>query len=217
MIDLHTHTLFSDGCLLPSELVYRAKVKGYTAVGIADHVDFSTIDFVIPRIAKIAKQLTSYYQILVVPCAEITYVPPKQIAEAVATARTLGAKVVIVHGETPAEIVPGGTNLSGILAGADIIAHPGEISESDVKLAIQKNVLLEITSKNGHCKGDPHVAKLCKKLGAKMIFNTDTHSPENLIDEKGVKKILKYSKLTWNDFLQMQENAMLLLEGIKHQ
>ncbi|MBU2567479.1 MAG: PHP domain-containing protein, partial [Elusimicrobia bacterium] len=45
MIDLHTHTLFSDGELLPSELVYRAKVNGYSAICLADHADISIMDF----------------------------------------------------------------------------------------------------------------------------------------------------------------------------
>ena len=55
MIDLHTHTLFSDGVLLPSELVYRAKFKGYKAIALTDHVDYSTYDYVIPRIIKVSK------------------------------------------------------------------------------------------------------------------------------------------------------------------
>ena len=50
MIDLHTHSLFSDGELLPSELIRRAYITGYTALAITDHVDSSNIDFVIPRI-----------------------------------------------------------------------------------------------------------------------------------------------------------------------
>ena len=47
MIDFHTHSLLSDGELLPSELVRRAEVKGYQAVAITDHVDASNIDWVI--------------------------------------------------------------------------------------------------------------------------------------------------------------------------
>ena len=50
MIDLHTHSLFSDGELLPSELVRRAEVIGYQAVAITDHADSSNLDWIIPRI-----------------------------------------------------------------------------------------------------------------------------------------------------------------------
>ena len=39
MYDFHTHTLLSDGDLLPTELLRRMQVLGYTVVGITDHVD----------------------------------------------------------------------------------------------------------------------------------------------------------------------------------
>ena len=52
MIDLHTHTLFSDGGLVPSELVRRAEVIGYTAIALTDHADISTLDFIIPRVIE---------------------------------------------------------------------------------------------------------------------------------------------------------------------
>ncbi len=37
MIDLHTHTTFSDGSLTPTQLVAEASAKGLTAVAITDH------------------------------------------------------------------------------------------------------------------------------------------------------------------------------------
>ena len=40
-IDLHTHTFFSDGVLLPSEQLRRAVAKGYGAIAITDHADSS--------------------------------------------------------------------------------------------------------------------------------------------------------------------------------
>ncbi len=36
-LDLHTHTIFSDGLLTPEELVERAGVRGLAAVAITDH------------------------------------------------------------------------------------------------------------------------------------------------------------------------------------
>ncbi len=51
MIDLHTHSLFSDGVLVPSELVRRAVMKGYEVIAITDHADASNLDFTIPRVA----------------------------------------------------------------------------------------------------------------------------------------------------------------------
>jgi histidinol phosphatase-like PHP family hydrolase len=72
MIDLHTHSLFSDGELLPAELIQRASVIGYKAIAITDHVDQSNIDIVIPRVVKALKALKDFVSITVIPGAEIT-------------------------------------------------------------------------------------------------------------------------------------------------
>ena len=37
MIDLHTHTLCSDGSMTPFELVKHAKLSGLSAVAVSDH------------------------------------------------------------------------------------------------------------------------------------------------------------------------------------
>ena len=50
-IDLHMHSLFSDGELLPSELARRALVLGHETIAITDHVDYSNIE-TIPNIKK---------------------------------------------------------------------------------------------------------------------------------------------------------------------
>lgn len=215
MIDLHTHSLFSDGVLIPSELVYRAKVKGYTAIAITDHGDNSTFDFVIPRIKRIACELTKFYQIKVLPGIEITYVPPALISAAVKKCRKLGAEIIVVHGETPAETVPPGTNLAAIFSGADILAHPGYITEDEVKLAKEKNIFLEITTRNGHNKTNKRVAQFAKKYGANLILNTDTHSPENFLDLEKIKNVLKMSGLKFEDFKVMQNNSLKIINGDK--
>ena len=215
MIDLHSHTLFSDGVLLPSELIYRAKVKGYEAIALTDHGDISTIDFIIPRLIKVARETSRHYGIKVLPGIELTYVPVKLIKSMVRKARNLGAKIVLIHGQSPVEPVPQGTNRAGILAGADIIAHPGNITAEDVKLARDKNVFLEITTRNGHNKTNAHVAKLAKKHGASLVLNTDTHNPEDLLTRDKINKVLKMSGLKEKDFEIMQNNARKLTNKLK--
>ena len=66
----------------------------------------------------------------------------------------------MVHGETPVEPVPAGTNHAAINAGVDLLAHPGIIAEEDVKLAAAKGVALEITARKGHSLGNGRVAAL---------------------------------------------------------
>ena len=132
MIDLHTHTIFSDGELIPFELIRRAEDKGYTALAITDHMDASNIDFIIPRIVKAIEKIRPLVSLEVLPGAEITHVPPEIIPDLVREARRLGAKIIVVHGETIVEPVRKGTNRAAIQAGADIIAHPGLLSTEDL-------------------------------------------------------------------------------------
>lgn len=215
MIDLHTHSFFSDGALIPSELVYRAKAKGYEVIAITDHVDFSNFDFVIPRIKKVSEELSRFYDIVIIPGAEITYVPPKLISKAVKYCRKLGASLIVAHGETSAETVPPGTNQEAILAGVDILAHPGYISIKEVELAKKNNVYLEITTRAGHSKANEHVADAAKKCGAKLVLNTDTHEPEDLLTHEKIKKILESSKLSEKDYKIMKQNSFEIIKNIK--
>lgn len=212
MIDLHTHTFFSDGVLIPSELVCRAMEKGYKIICLSDHVDFSNMDLVIPRIAKVSKILSREYKIKVIPGAELTYVPPKLIPQAVKMARNLGSQLILVHGETMVEPVPKGTNRTAIEAKVDILAHPGMITKDEVKLARTHKVMLEITTRRGHCKTNKHVANLSQIYGAQLVFNTDTHEPKDLMHDTFIKNILTAAHLAQKDFHKMQENALNLIK-----
>jgi histidinol phosphatase-like PHP family hydrolase len=181
MIDLHTHTTLSDGELIPSELVRRAQVKGYTTIGLTDHVDFTNIEFVLESASK-AKYLEDVLDIKVLSGVEITHVPPQKIDKLASLARLLGAEIIIVHGETPVEPVMPGTNRAAIEAGVDILAHPGFLTIEEATLARERDVCLEITSRLGHNITNGHVARMAKQARAKMVVDSDTHSPEDLID-----------------------------------
>ncbi|MBU4319561.1 MAG: histidinol phosphate phosphatase domain-containing protein [Nitrospinae bacterium] len=212
MIDLHTHSLFSDGELLPAELIQRASVMGYKAIAITDHVDQSNIDIVIPRVVKALKALKEFISIIAIPGAEITHVPPALIPSMVKEARQLGAKIVIVHGETIAEPVAEGTNRAAIEAGADIVSHPGIISTEDLLLAKEKGVALEITSRKGHSISNGHVAKEAIKFGVHLVINTDAHSPADLITYETAKKILLSAGIDENRIESVFENSRSLVE-----
>jgi histidinol phosphatase-like PHP family hydrolase len=137
MIDLHTHSLFSDGELIPSELVRRLEFLGYRAVAITDHSDASNLDFIIPRIIQVADDLNRSQPVKVIPGVELTHIPPRSIGSFIAKARGLGARLVLVHGESIVEPVAIGTNRAAIEGGADILAHPGLISDEDAALAAE--------------------------------------------------------------------------------
>jgi histidinol phosphatase-like PHP family hydrolase len=211
MIDLHTHTVFSDGVLIPSELVRRAEVCGYTMIGIADHVDASNIDFVIPRLVAVAETLNQVNRIKTIPCAELTHVPPSQIAALAKEARALGARVVIVHGETIAEPVAPGTNRAALSSKIDILAHPGLISKEEVQMAADMGIYLEITARKGHSLTNGRVARFAKEVGAKLILSSDAHAPEDLMTDAWGEQVVLGAGLTGDDFKEMQKNAHALV------
>ncbi len=207
MIDLHTHSIFSDGVLIPSELVRRAEVLGIKAIGITDHADASNLDFIIPRIVAVAERLNRVNHIKTVPGIELTHVPPSQIGPLAEQARSLGAKIVVVHGETIAEPVVPGTNRAALSADIDILAHPGLISEEEAVMAAGKGILLEISARKGHSLTNGHVAKLAGRHGAELVLNSDAHEPSDLITDQLAREIVLGAGLSQDDFDHMQKNA----------
>jgi len=212
MIDLHTHSFFSDGELVPSELIRRAVAIGYKAIAITDHVDSSNIDLVVPRVVKAIRKIKDYIPIEAIPGAEITHVPPQLIPDLVKEARNLGAKIVVVHGETIVEPVAPGTNRAAIEADADILAHPGLISEEDLLYAKEKGVTLEITARKGHSLSNGYVAKEAVRFGVPLCINTDAHSPSDLITRDLARLILLASGIERNRIESIFLHSEALIE-----
>lgn len=202
MFDFHCHSIFSDGELIPAEIWRRVKVLGYTAIAITDHADYSNYEVILSNLLKITSAFSGLTPRLI-PGIEITHVPPKFIPELIVKARQAGAEIVVVHGETLVEPVEEGTNLSAILGGADILAHPGLITENEVKLAAEKGVFLEISGRKGHCLANGHVAKLALKYGAPLVIDSDAHSPSDLLSKELALKIAIGAGLSKEDVNQL--------------
>jgi len=214
MIDLHTHSLFSDGALIPSELVRRFEALRYTAVAITDHADSSNLDHLVPRMVQVAKDLNERQSVRVIPGIELTHVPPSLIGALVEKARALGAKLVVIHGETIVEPVAPGTNRAGLDASADIIAHPGLITPEEVRLAAKKGIFLEISGRKGHCFSNGHVARLAKEAGARLILDSDGHAPGDFMSEEFARKVVEGAGLAPDSLQALLSNSRLLLEQI---
>lgn len=212
MIDLHTHSIFSDGELVPSELARRAVFRGYRAVAITDHADHSNFDFIIPRIIEVCGRISAHGSIVALPGIEITHVAPSDIGNLAEDARGLGAKIIVVHGETVVEPVIPGTNRAALEAPIDILAHPGLITEEEVKLAAENSVFLEISTRKGHSLTNGHVAMLARKCGAKLVLNTDSHSPDDLTDRDMARIIAAGAGLNNDEIAVMFRNSEYLVE-----
>lgn len=196
MIDLHTHSIFSDGALIPSELVRRAWVKGYRAIAITDHADHANYDFIIPRVAQVARLLAERHRMIVIPGVEITHVHPADISALATEARKKGAEIIVVHGETLAEPVIAGTNRAALDSPIDVLAHPGLITDEEAQLAAKRSIFLEITTRSGHSLANGHVASMARKHGAPLVINTDSHSPGDLATREEANRIARGAGLT---------------------
>lgn len=190
MIDLHIHSVFSDGELIPSEIIRRMAQLGNEGLAITDHADFSNINWIMQNLRKFM-DFRDDYELDVLFGVEITHVPPKLIGRAVELAWKEGAEMVIVHGETIAEPVKEGTNFAAVQEEIDILAHPGLIDVKTAELAKENGVYLEISARKGHCLANGHVARIAQEIGCRLVINTDAHSPSDFIDTQTAINILR--------------------------
>jgi histidinol phosphatase-like PHP family hydrolase len=219
-IDFHTHSIFSDGALLPAALAYEAAQRGHSAIAITDHVDASNLEEALFALTKFVKEQGDSLPLKVIPGVEISYLAPKLIEKYVKISRDLGAKLVIVHGESPVEPVPKGTNRAALqLKGlVDILAHPGWITEEEAILAKVNDIYLEISARKGHRRGNRHVVKMAQQFGAKLLVNTDAHSEKDLVSQKEAYNIAQEAGLKRKDaIIAVRDNPQELLKRIGYQ
>lgn len=183
--DFHTHTVNSDGVLGAVELIRRAHMQGYAAIGITDHVAAGNLEAAVASALRDCELVNIHWEIRAIPGVELTHVPPEAIGALAKQAKALGAKLVVVHGETIVEPVPVGTNLAALQSpDVDILAHPGLLTEEEAALAATNNIYLELSARKGHGLTNGLVAKRALKAGAKLLVDSDSHEPGDLLTEE---------------------------------
>ena len=196
LYDLHTHTILSDGEMLPSELVRRMAVIGYTTVAITDHVDTSNAESVVKTLLDV-KESARLFGVRLLCGVEITHVPPAQVAIVARQARAAGAEIVVVHGETTVEPVAPGTNHAAcICPDVNVLAHPGLITLEDARLAKENGIALEITSRGGHNRTNGHVARIAREAGCQLVVDSDAHAPHDLLDRTSKETVAQGAGLS---------------------
>lgn len=217
LYDFHTHTFFSDGELSPVELIHRAFIKGYTAIAITDHLALGSLNRVIKETSDDCSLASKYWDILAIPGVELTHLPPEAISDTARKAKESGAWLVVVHGESPIEPVPRGTNLAAVKSPyVDILAHPGLITSEEASLATQNGIFIELSGRRGHCTANSHVASICQEMKSKLLVNSDAHDENDLLTPDLTEDILSKAGLS-NQYYQqvLKDNPLLLLDRIR--
>lgn len=213
--DLHTHTTFSDGVLIPAESVRRAQMDGYSGMALTDHADESNYMMILENQLRFKEQFNKAdNDFKVIIGLEITHVRPEKIGELTQKARKAGADIIVVHGETIVEPVAEGTNLAAVEACVDILAHPGLITEDVVKKGIENGVYFELSTRKGHSITNGHVAKTVLSLGGNLVINNDYHAPGDRASYDHARKILAGAGLDNTQIDKVFENNSFLFNRI---
>jgi histidinol phosphatase-like PHP family hydrolase len=239
--DFHTHTVFSDGGMIPAGLMQRALVRGCLGLAITDHVDSSNLEWAFENLLKFVEELGQEWQtgivpggaattaplntldsdqlaknwhLPLIPGVELTSVPPRKIETLAQKARSLGAKWIVVHGETIMEPVAPGTNRAAIEAGVDLLSHPGLITAEDAARAAELGVHLEITTHKGHGMANGWVAQRARESGAKLLLNTDCHISAEILDTKQRRAIAFGAGMTAKEVDRIWQNGRQIITRI---
>jgi histidinol phosphatase-like PHP family hydrolase len=76
------------------------------------------------------------------------------------------------------------------------------------------NVFLEITTRRGHAYTNGLVASRAKNAGAKMIINTDSHSPADLVTRAEAEKVAQGAGLSDEEIKQCFLNSEIIVNKV---
>jgi len=208
VFDFHTHTTISDGHAAPLEMARRCQQNGYAAYVCSDHVDETTVDRRVPEIVAACERVGRELELPTVPAVEVTRVAPERLFRVAARARSLGARLVVVHGETLGDFPQPGLNLAAArCTDVDILGHPGLISEEAAEMARKNGIHLEISAAGLHGLTNGHVARVALQLGVPLVLDSDAHRPEALLTEERARQVLHGSGIDLETVLRIAATA----------
>lgn len=205
--DFHAHTYLTDGRASATDMWSEAIVRGHRLLAITDHV---ALEDPRPLLDRLRSEARAFEEgpLLTLVGVELTMVPPRKIAGAARAARTSGAQVVIVHGETLANAVPPGTNRAAVECGlVDVLAHPGFITEEEAELARAHEMALEISGRSLHNATNGHVAKVALAARADLVVDSDAHNTDQLLTYTVAEQVARGAGLTVGEAQRALEEA----------
>ena len=214
--DFHTHTYISDGALSPLELIRRAIINSYCTIAVTDHAGAGYLERLITETTRDCTLAQDHWNITAIPGVELTHVPVTAIADTARMAKEMGAKLVVVHGETTSEPVEPGTNLAALKSPhVDVLAHPGFLTPEEARLAVINDKYLEITARKSHSATNEHIVKTARVAGAKLIINSDAHDEHDLLTPELACNIAQNAGFTGEEIdIVLQVNPLSLLQKL---
>ena len=70
------------------------------------------------------------------------------------------------------------------------------ITLAEARRAAETGVFLEISARPGHGLANGHVAQVARRATARLVVNTDTHRPGDMIDQDRARLIAAAAGLT---------------------
>jgi histidinol phosphatase-like PHP family hydrolase len=107
-----------------------------------------------------------------------------------------------------------GTNRAGIEAGVDILAHPGLISEEEVRLAASNGVHLEVSARFSHGLGNGRIVSLARESGAPLVLDSDAHAPADILSPNWRERVAFGAGLTADELERINKTMISLVEKL---
>jgi putative hydrolase len=190
-IDFQNHSTVSDGALTPRDLVRHAHSLGVRGLALTEHVYLNRVENIVDQVLAVVDQAREY-DVLLIPGVEVSLVPPDKICEVAKRAKQAGAKFVAVHGESLMGGTPPGTNLAAAQCqDVDMIGHPGFLDIKTAENAAHNSVYLELSGRSPHSLTNGHVARLAQEFGVKLLINSDTHKPDDLMTPQRAAEVAR--------------------------
>jgi putative hydrolase len=189
--DFHSHTFLTDGGASATDMWREADQLGHRVLAVTDHV---ALEDPKPLLDRLRQEATAWEgeELTTLIGVEVTMIPPRKIPEVVRAARRAGAEIVIVHGETPANPVPPGTNRAAVeLDDVDILAHPGFLTTDEAELAKAHDVILELSARALHMVTNGHVARIALEVGNDLVVDSDAHATDQLVSTHHAQQLAR--------------------------
>jgi putative hydrolase len=95
----------------------------------------------------------------------------------------------------------------------DLLGHPGYISEEAARAALENEVFVELSGREVYAPTNEHIARVAQQVGCKLLVNSDSHNPEQMLTIPRAEKVAREAGLSEDEIYRaLGTNAEALLQ-----